>query len=226
MIKYCLIIAYMPFLNTILDIVFPRHCVSCKAPQEDFCEQCLALCPMPDRETPKWVFPLFDYRHPAVKKAIWLIKYKGKKRLANIFGEMLYGRIIEELAELVVMENFQEPIIVPIPLSPKRRRERGFNQAELFCEKIIEIDKNKYLRLEKNILLKPNDTEHQALLKDRGQRLRNLAGTFCLKNEGILKGKNIILIDDVTTTGATLNEARKILKKAGARKIIAFTVAH
>jgi predicted amidophosphoribosyltransferase len=84
------------------------------------------------------------------------------------------------------------------------------------------------LRLENNILIKPKDTLHQAHIKDRSARLRNMVGTFAVRNEtkNLIKGKNIILIDDILTTGATLGEARKVLRQAGARKVVAFTVAH
>ncbi len=216
----------MLFLDTILDIIFPCHCISCNISGSDLCEKCLSLCPGTERESPSWVFPLFDYRHPPIKKAIWLIKYKNKRKLLNTFAETLYGVMIEELSDLKVMKNFQEPILIPIPLSKKRYRERGFNQAELLCEKIIEIDEHKYLKLEKNILIKTKDTLHQTSIKNRRDRLKNLSGSFIVKNNKLLKGKNIILIDDVTTTGATLSEAKKILKGAGVRKIIAFTIAH
>ena len=216
----------MHFLNTILDIVFPVYCISCNTPGSDLCEKCLSLCPPAERESQDWIFPLFDYRHPPIKKAVWLIKYNGKKRLINTFGELLYGRIVEELSELRIMENFNEPILIPIPLSKKRYRERGFNQSEILCQKLIEIDQNKYLKLEKNILIKIKETEHQARIGDRRHRLKNLSGSFSVKNSEIIKRKNIILIDDVTTTGATLNEAKKILKSFGARKVIAFTIAH
>lgn len=216
----------MHFLNTILDIVFPVYCISCGTPGSDLCEKCLSLCPSAERESQDWIFPLFDYRHPPIKKAVWLIKYNGKKRLINTFGELLYGRIVEELSELRIMENFNEPILIPIPLSKKRYRERGFNQSEILCQKLIEIDQNKYLKLEKNILIKIKETEHQARIGDRRHRLKNLSGSFAVKNGEVIKRKNIILIDDVTTTGATLNEAKKILKSFGARKVIAFTIAH
>lgn len=172
---------------------------------------------------------MYDYRHPPVKKSLWLLKYKGKKRLAKIFAEVLYERILEELSELSVMENFREPILVPIPLSKKRYRERGYNQTELICNELINIDYLRHgvnLKLEKSILIKPHETEHQARIENKAERLRNIVGSFAIQNGETIKGKNVILIDDITTTGATLSEARKVLKQAGARKIIAFTVAH
>ncbi|MFA5095401.1 MAG: ComF family protein [Candidatus Paceibacterota bacterium] len=219
----------MHFLNTILDIVFPVNCVSCEKRGSDLCLKCLLGSPAAERESANWIFPLFDYRHLPIKKSIWLLKYKGKKRLAGIFAEILYERIIEELSELSLMENFRQPVLIPIPLSKKRYRERGYNQAELICRELIKINNLRHgadLKLEKNILIKIKETEHQANIKDRKDRLKNLANSFSVKNSERIKGKNIILIDDVTTTGATLVEAKKILKQSGAKKVIAFTVAH
>jgi len=223
----------MRFLNSILNIIFPTKCISCDQSGYDLCTKCLTDSPTAERESAEWIFPLYDYRHPPIKKALWLFKYKGKKRLAKIFAEIFYERILEELSDLSVMENFNNPIFIPIPLSFKRYRERGYNQAELICKELIKIDsmrhgvntKNKF-RLEKNVLIKPKETVHQAHIHNRSERLKNIIGSFTVKNEILIKNRNIILIDDITTTGATLNEARKILKKSGARKVIAFTVAH
>jgi ComF family protein len=141
--------------------------------------------------------------------------------------------MMEELSELSLMENFTNAILIPIPLSPERYRERGFNQAELICRELIKINHLRHgvdMQLQKNILIKPKETEHQARIKDRQERLKNISGSFAIKsnpqNLALTKNGNIILIDDITTTGATLNEARKTLKQAGARKIIAFTIAH
>lgn len=230
----------MRFLNTILDIIFPTKCASCGEIGSDLCLRCLRDAPGAERESAKWIFPLYDYRHPAIKKSLWLLKYKGKRRLANVFAEIIYEKILEELSDLSVMENFIEPILIPVPLSLKRYRERGFNQAQLICEEIIKIDSALYIRhgvymqnklsLEKNILIKPKDTEHQARIKDRRERLKNIIGSFAIKNPeenlSLIKNRNVILIDDILTTGATLGEARKVLKQAGVRKVIAFTVAH
>ena len=250
----------MGFLDTIFDTIFPLQCIVCGKSEADLCLKCLYESPSAERETAKWIFSIFDYRHPPIKKALWLLKYKGKKNLAGIFAETMYGRILEELAELSMMENFRDSILIPIPLSSKRYRERGFNQAELICQKLIELQNSlqahflkrlsqadeprmseksadfyatvqkvaprKSFVLEKNILIKIKETKHQAQIKDRRERLKNLAGSLAIKNAELIKSRNIILIDDVTTTGATLNEAKKILKQSGAGKVIAFTVAH
>jgi competence protein ComFC len=216
----------MDLLNTILDVIFPTKCISCKEKGVDLCLRCLCSFPEAERESESWIFPLFDYRNPLTKKAIWLLKYKGKKRLAKIFAEAMYSRILEELGELAQFENFLEPLLIPIPLARKRMRERGFNQASLLCAELIKLDKNINFGLEKNILTKPKDTKHQAQIEDRKERLKNIVGSFAVKDPEKIKKRNIILIDDITTTGATLREAKKVLKQVGARKIVAFTVAH
>ena len=128
---------------------------------------------------------------------------------------------------------------VPILIDGLKRLEyRGYDSAGiclwsengLYSAKV----KGRVSELEKNVLIKNKETKHQAHIKNRSERLKNLIGSFTIKsskqnakeNISIIKGRNIILIDDITTTGATLNEAKKTLKQAGARKIIAFTVAH
>lgn len=219
----------MSLSSTILEVFFPSKCLSCGLKNTDLCPKCLNESPSAERESAHWIFPLFDYRHPPIKKAISLLKYKGKKRIAENFGEVLYDRMLEEISELVIMENFKESLLIPIPLSRKRLRERGYNQAELICKKLIEINNLRHgidTKLGNNILIKIKDEKHQAHINDRRERLKNIIGSFAIKNPEAIKSKNIILIDDVTTTGATLEEAKKTLKKAGARKIIAFTLAH
>lgn len=216
----------MGFLSTLLNIVFPLNCLACGKTGVDLCLICLGDSPPAERENAEWIFPLYDYRHPLIKKALWLFKYKSKKGLAGIFAEVLHNRILEEVSDLSIMENFRHPILVPIPLSKKRYRERGYNQAELICQELIKLDGNVNFKIEKNILIKSKDTKHQAQIENRGERLKNILGSFAVKNEMLIKKRNIILIDDITTTGATLAEAKRTLRQAGARKIIAFTVAH
>lgn len=223
----------MNFLDTILNIIFPARCIACGEGDNELCKNCFANSPLAVRETEDWVFPMFDYRHIPIKKSIWLLKYKGRKKIAEIFADVMYGRMIEELSELSLMKNFNKPLLIPIPLSKKRYRERGYNQALLICEELMDIDRKnnknsteKNFELGKNILIKTKETEHQANIKERKDRLKNLSGSFHVKKEDAVKGRNVILIDDVTTTSATLHEAKKILKQSGAKNIIAFTVAH
>lgn len=235
----------MHFLDTILDsilnVIFPPKCISCGKFGINLCLSCLNKAPQAERESANWIYPVFDYRDPTIKKSLWFLKYKGRRKLASVFAEVVYEKILEELSELSIMENFTEPILIPIPLSSKRYRERGFNQAELICKELVKINNLRYsvdeklnFQLENNILIKTKETEHQARIKERILRLKNLSDSFAIKNDkrnlkqniNLIKNRNIILIDDITTTGATLNEAKKTLKQNGARKVIAFTVAH
>lgn len=216
----------MRILNTILNTIFPVNCIICGKEGSSLCAKCLLACPVTERESVEWVFPKFDYRHPPIKKAIWLLKYKGKREFADIFADMLYQDIIEELSDQKQLNNFTNPILIPIPLARKRLCERGYNQAALLCRRLIKHDCGKTFCLREDILYKPKDTIHQARIEDKRKRIQNIKGTFEVNNIELVKGRNIILIDDVTTTGATLSEARRVLREVGARKIIAFTIAH
>jgi ComF family protein len=231
--KYSIIIAYMRFLDTILEIIFPSKCVVCQRGGAELCLSCISSSPQAERKSAEWIFPLYDYRHPPIKKALWSLKYYGRRRIALLFAEAIYEKMMEELGEMETLQNFKAPLLIPIPLSPKRTRERGFNQAELICREVIKINSLRQgkrprlaLQLKTDILLKPKDTEHQARIRDRAERLKNISGSFSITDSSGVRGKNIILVDDILTTGATLSEARRILKNAGARKVVAFTVAH
>lgn len=219
----------MGFLDTILSTIFPEKCLGCGQRGVSFCKKCLESCSVALRESARWIFPCYDYRHPYIKKSLWLFKYKGRRRLASVFADALYDKMLEELSDLSTMENFHNPLLVPIPLSRKRLRERGYNQAELVCAEILKINDSRQglkMKLETKILSKSKDTEHQARIKDRRKRIENMRGTFMVTDQKSVRGKNIILVDDILTTGATLSDARRALRAAGARKVIAFTIAH
>lgn len=212
-------------INAILDLIYPSYCLSCNKTGEEICKSCINKCSICENQNPEWIYSIYDYKDIKVKKAIWLLKYKNRKSLAEIFARILHEKISEEISERMVLENFKNPILIPIPLSSKREKERGYNQALLICKELEKLNENLF-KVEKNVLIKPKETTHQAHIKDRNQRLKNIVGSFAVKNPIKIKNQNIILIDDVTTTGATLSEAKKTLKQNGAKKIIAFTIAH
>jgi competence protein ComFC len=200
----------------------------CQKPDFDICRECLFSCPLNEKENLDWIYSIFDFKDPVVKNSIWLLKYKNKKYFAEFFGEILYEKIIEELSDLEIFENFKNPILIPVPLSKEKRKERGFNQTELLCENILKhaLENKKSFSCLKNIIQKNKNTKNQARIKNRRERIENIKNAFTLKNPEQIKKQNIIIIDDVTTTGATLKEIKKTLKQNGARKVIAFTVAH
>lgn len=216
----------MMIINTILDFLFPLRCVGCRESGSYLCDKCAHQIRKAERENLEWVYSLYDYRDPVIKKALWLLKYKNKKPVAETFARLIYGIMLEEISELVIMKNWQDPVLIPIPLSKKRLRERGYNQTELIAKAIIKVDQNQNFKLETTWLRKVKETPRQAHIKNRNERLANLKGSFEVSPTINVTGRNIILLDDVTTTGATLSEARKVLKNTGARDVVAFTLAH
>jgi len=241
-----------PFLiktkNIALDILFPPICLNCQKTIDDrnklICEKCLSLiklnntffCPVCRArlaenkkichyDSQYLLAAAGNYDDPVLQNLIHYFKYKYFKGLAPILGEIAVKYIGNCLpsgdapqGQKLKIENF---IILPIPLHPAKERQRGFNQAKL----IAEFLSNK-LNLE---LIEPlkrvKNTEPQAKLKDQNKRIKNISGCFEIKNPEQVKHKNILLIDDVFTSGATINEAVKILKINGASKIITLVLA-
>jgi len=212
--------------NTILDFIFPRYCINCNKNDTFLCQECLNKIPISQEILNNNIYAIFDYQNIIIKKAIWMLKYKNKKEIAKILAPIIYERLLEELSEKISLNNFINPLLIPIPLSKKRLRIRSFNQSELLCKELKNIDTNKLFAFENKVLYKIKNTKNQVEIKNGKERLKNLENCFIVKNPEIIKNKNIILLDDVITTGATLKEARKTLIRAGAKKIIAFTVAH
>ncbi|TSC84094.1 MAG: phosphoribosyltransferase [Parcubacteria group bacterium Gr01-1014_17] len=173
----------------------------------------------------EWALPLFPYENPLVKTAVWEVKYRGNTYIARLMGELLANELAEWLIELSETENFRAPLIVPIPLAPKRRAERGLNQCELLAREMMR-ELQGLAELNALALIKVKETESQTKSKNRDARIKNLEDCFVVKNPAEIKGRNIVLLDDVTTTGATLAEARRTLLARGARKVIAITFAH
>ncbi len=215
----------MKILDAILNILLPLRCLFC-GKQGAVCRKCISECRPAERENLEWIFSVYDYRDAKIKKIVWFLKYKHCKVLAETIALSIYSIMLPTLSDLYLIENFREPYIIPIPLSRKRLRERGYNQTEIIVRELMKLDKNTNFKPIYNALVKTRETEHQARIKNKTERMRNLVDTFTITNQELVKGKNIILIDDVTTTGATLAEAKKTLKKHGARKVIAFTFAH
>ncbi|MFA6272945.1 MAG: phosphoribosyltransferase family protein [Candidatus Paceibacterota bacterium] len=179
-----------------------------------------------NRRSRENLIAFFDYHDPLVRTAIWELKFRGNRAVAALLAECLFDELSAELSELEIFENFTRPLIVPVPLSSKRRRERGFNQCEILLDELAKLDTNKIFEINKNILIKIRDTSSQTKTDSRASRLKNLRGAFAANENGAARHRNIIVIDDVTTTGTTLSEAMKTLRRAGAKKILGIALAH
>lgn len=151
---------------------------------------------------------------PEVRSLTHALKYSFRESLAVPLGEMM-SEAYRRYPEL-----HDSQLIIPVPLAKKRFKARGFNQSALLARTMSEI---LALRMEEGALAKVRETPAQALL-DREQRLANLANAFAAETS-IVKGKRILLIDDVATTTATLEACAATLTAAGARRVKGLTLA-
>ena len=168
---------------------------------------------------------LFQHKNKISRKAIWAIKYGKNKKIIEKFSNLLYEFIIENISDETLFSSFDNPLLIPIPMHKNNLKERGYNQSELIVKQIFEIDQCKNFNVSFDTLVKIRQTPHQSELKNKTDRLKNLKNCFCVKGQ-MVKNRNIILIDDVITTGTTMNEATKVLKNAGAKKVIGFSITH
>ncbi|MFA6601956.1 MAG: hypothetical protein WCT02_03830 [Candidatus Paceibacterota bacterium] len=169
---------------------------------------------------------IFTYKDERVRKLIWSIKYKKSPKAVILAGQALY-RVLNDFSRAV-----RPIIVIPMPITKKRRRERGFNQCELLTNQIEKLDLDKRLIVARNVLLRKVHISRQTL-KDRRERLESVKDIFWADSEAVKKlnldlAKNylVIVIDDVVTTGSTILEAIQTLRKAGLEKTFGLSVAH
>lgn len=173
---------------------------------------------------------IFDYNHPLVKELVWEVKYNGNIKIAEKLAEILYDVLRQDLEEQTLFGSInwhaERPIIVPIPISDKRRFERGWNQSELLVRQMMKHDTPKTFKYLPRQLAKLRHTESQTKTSSRKERLKNLTDSMRVLNPETIKGRCVVVIDDVTTTGSTFTEARRALYDVGAKKIFCVAIAH
>ncbi|MBI4067347.1 ComF family protein [Candidatus Gottesmanbacteria bacterium] len=219
----------------LLDLIFPPRCVSCNHLGTYFCQNCRRkieflehqICPVcaklaigsathPRCQT-RWgldgMYALAHYRGP-IKDAIFFLKYKFVTDLTD----QLINILLNNLPEIIPQFDY----LIPIPLHPRKEKERGFNQSFLIA-KLLEKKLNIPLNI--NILYRIRYTQPQAKLKKK-ERLTNLDGAFSVGKNINIAGKVIALVDDVSTTRATLFESAKVLKSHGAHQVWGLVLAH
>ncbi|MBU1036841.1 ComF family protein [Patescibacteria group bacterium] len=214
---------YQNIFNKILNIFFPVECFGCNKEDTYFCQNCFAKIPLHHlshknldlKPEINKVLTATDYRNPLVEKIIQGLKFRYIIELAEPLAELLikfYQQLPEKLAE---------PLIIPVPLHKKRTLERSFNQAELIAK--IFADHFKYPLVTKAVKRAKN-TPHQVGLNKK-QRMVNIKNAFTISQPKLIQQKNIIIVDDVLTTGATLKSLAKTLKDYEAKNIWALTIA-
>lgn len=241
------------FLLGIVDIVFPIECLGCGFEGEWLCQKCarsLAIyennrCPAchADSQYGKYcsecakdrelcgILVAGNYKNKLLEKSIKTLKYRFASSVARELAGLLAGFFYEQQKKILFLNtaaenvpkiiiDLQNVILVPVPLHKKRKRWRGFNQAEILAEEFLtKID----LAYDKDSLRRLRYTKPQAGLSG-DERRENLRGSFVWEGKE-LDEKYIILVDDVATTGSTLEECAKVLKKAGAREVWGLVVA-
>lgn len=159
----------------------------------------------------------FLYSDPLVRNLIHGLKYNHLRSLADLLGELL----VEYIAKFKI--SFPENILlIPVPLHPSRFRNRGFNQAEQI---VLYLSDRLRVKSDTKVLQKVRKTKAQTELSAQDRRL-NLVDAFMVFDPNRIKNKTLLLVDDVKTTGSTLEEAAQTLKAAGAERILVLTVAH
>ena len=232
--------------DALLDLIFPPICVNCRTLIPESSRH-LQLCPACQRAL---VFnrppfcrrcsrPLTDPRHPlcapcrhqtlhfdrawgaclynpALRRLLHLFKYGHRPALRHVFLQQ-----IQTFIRVYKLSFSDCDYVVPVPLHPKRLRRRGYNQAGLLARGLAQA---LALPLCADNLIRARHTVNQARLR-RKERWTNIKGAFKIKYPNRYIHKNILLIDDLLTTGATTSEAARALKAAGAGQVIVLTLA-
>lgn len=161
---------------------------------------------------------------------IWALKYRGIQAVGENLGARLYDHLTEDLADASLFGGGDPHfIVIPIPLAATRARERGYNQATAIARGFVGRANRRgheNFTLIENLLRRDRDTGSQTAIKARRARLANVRGVFAVVEGVAVRGKQIIIVDDVITTGGTTNAARHALEAAGAKIVIAAALAH
>ena len=214
----------MTLLNRALNFLFPPYCKIC-GKQGDFeiCENCI-----------KRIKRLEKYQHlklenRSLDELIYFFKYENDIRKMilsyKFFNKYYFGKVFAKI--MLKNEKFCGilefyDIIIPVPMHKSKIKERGYNQAELLAENLVKD--YKALVYEKSILIKAVNNKKQSSLSEK-ERYSNIKNVFKVQNSDKIKEKRIILVDDICTTSATLEECSKILKEAGAKYVTAVVIA-
>jgi len=154
-----------------------------------------------------------------LRELIHLLKYHQVRPAAGILGRML-AEAVEDLQPLF---ESREILVVPVPLHSRKLRQRGFNQSELIARSALK-KQSAGLVLNAGVLRRCRETQSQIGLS-RHQRRENIRGAFAVVKPDEVSGREILVVDDVFTTGTTVSECARILRRAGASKVYVATVA-
>ena len=168
---------------------------------------------------------LFPYKNPEIKSILWSLKYEKDFNAATILSHFMSEYIQSYIFEQENLEKIKY-LILTIPASKIRLKKEGYNHLNLIQKKIISTFKNKDIKVLKNILFFKKNIPRQHKNINKQQRLMNIENSIGLFDTVEVKDKICIVYDDITTTGATLSEAKKVLLENKAKKVITIAFAH
>ncbi len=204
-------------LKFVLDLIFPKFCVGCGRFYTFLCNSCyqqinfypLKVTPNLENIFLEEIIVMAKYEG-VLKKLVTTLKYKSVKDISLVLAELIF--LTTDIPEV--------EIITSVPLHHQRKKNRGFNQSSEIAKELSRLLRKPYLKL----LRKTKHSKPQAKINDRDKRLTQLKNNFELYQQ--INSNSILIIDDVTTTGTTLNECARVLKKNGVKKIYGLVVAH
>jgi ComF family protein len=236
-LKTCLSVLYRGAILPVRDFIYPPVCLTCDAMlaggEERVCARCWNSIPGIEPGHPVWTELAAKLRAEGVvqdllscylfekegklQEILHLLKYKGMSSLGELLGREVGKRML-------LNPEFRSPdSLIPVPLNKLKQRERGYNQADAICRGISAETR---IRVEGSLLIRRRYTESQTEL-DRAQRRENVRGAFALspKRAREVKGRCIVLVDDVITTGSTMSACASELLKNGAERVLAVSAA-
>ena len=210
------------FFAKILNLIFIEKCINCQKENEIICTDCQKeIKILQQEECLKDILSMYPYRNDIIHKAIWRLKYKNKINIGIFFGQKIFQLIEKNLSQKKI-------ILLPIPLHQKNKR--MYNQTSIISKGLKEkLDKNNIENYTiEDLIIRSKETERQAMIKDRKTRIQNMQNVFIFnpKYKELNKNTQIIIIDDITTTGQTLYDARRSLREANFTNILLVSVAH
>jgi len=209
------------------DLLFPKFCLGCNKEGVFLCQDCRHLLDILEVD--------FSEKNKSLDGLYFALSYKENKLCQKLIHNFKYPPYLKSLAPVmadILIEHFiktgkntneiwENSVLIPIPLYPKKLAERGYNQSEELAKELSPILKVPVLA---DVLIKTKDTKSQIGLS-KAEREKNLLDAFLTKNPEKLRGKKIFLVDDVYTTGSTMQECAKVLKESGIKFVSGITIA-